>query len=358
VYVSWLAATEFRNFESIELTPAPEGLTVLLGANGAGKTSLLECIGYCSSLRSLRGASHESLLRHDAGTATLRLETMTAARPALVEIELSRHGRDRVLLNRKQVRRSEELFSALRVIVFTPEDLGIVQGGPGLRRAYLDELLITCDVRLARLVRDVERVLRQRTTVLRQAGGTMTPSIEATLEVWDRALSEHGTRLVLERERLLDELTRLVEPIMSRLIGERLSLRFSYRRSFEDSLALALAQRRREDLRRGTTSVGPHRDDVQISLDGLDVRTRHSQGRQRALAVGLRLAAREIVANATATEPVLLLDDAFSELDRTTTTALLEILPVGQALLTTASAPPPEAKPELVVTIERGTLRS
>jgi DNA replication and repair protein RecF len=315
-------------------------MTVITGENGAGKTSLLEAIGYVSTLRSFRGSPKEALVRRGATCAIVRAELDDAGRRVLVEIEIDPVRRDRVQLNRQRVSRSEDLLEALRVSVFTPDDLLLVKGGPELRRDFLDTVLESARPRLAGVRRAVERSLRQRNSLLRQAGGRLTDEIATTLDVWDTQLGEAGATLVAAREALVRDLGPHAMAAFGRLTRIAAPLELSYRRSFEGELAQALAASRSEDLRRGTTTLGPQRDELVISCDGLDARTRLSQGRQRSVALALRLAAHEVVAATTGTRPVLLLDDAFSELDQQSAAALLEELGNGQALLTTAGAMP------------------
>ena len=334
-------------------------MTVVTGHNGAGKTTLLEAIGYASTLRSFRGGQKEALVRNGATRAIVRADLADGDRRALVEIEIDPSRRDRVQLNRQRLARPEDLLEALRVTVFTPDDLALVKSGPELRRDYLDTVLETARPRLALVRRAVDRALRQRNTLLRQAGGRLTAEVAATLDVWDTQLAKAGDQLVDARRRLVDalappaaaafgRLTRLVEP-----------LELTYRPSYDPPLLDALAAARPDDLRRGTTTIGPQRDDLLVACGGLDARTRLSQGRQRSAALALRLAAHEVVTDKAAARPVLLLDDAFSELDRATATALLDELGrlgAGQAILTTAGPVPAGIDAALVLQLAGGQL--
>lgn len=356
----WL--TDFRNYAAAELHPAPDGLTVVTGANGEGKTNLLEAVGYLATLRSFRGAPGEALVRAGAPVAVVRAEARRDGRGLLLEAELHPTGRDRVQVNRQPLKRTRDLLGALQVTVFAPDDLELVKGGPAARRRYLDDLLVALHPRHDATQTELDRVLRQRNTLLRQAGGRATPDVTATLDVWDAKFADAGEKLVTARRGL----TAALEPLVSsayaqvaeaaRLRGSHVGVRLAYQASWEGGLADALAAARGDDLRRGVTTVGPHRDELGCWIGELPARTHASQGEQRSLALGLRLGGHRLVAERIGSAPVLLLDDVFSELDADRSAALLGALPAGQALLTTAGSPPPGAEARHVVRVEGGKL--
>ena len=324
---------------------------MITGENGSGKTSLLEAIGYASTLQSFRRSPRESLIRQGATRAYVRAEVENEGRSSLVEVEILPERRDQVLLNRQKVTRSEQLLDTLRVTVFTPDDLILVKGGPAERRAFLDDVLVSAQPKLSVLRQTVDRVLRQRATLLKQSGGRLTPEVSSSLDVWDVQLAHAGGQLVARREELVQELQAVAQRAFAHLARSGQLLSLSYRRSFGDDLAAALARTRADDVRRGITTIGPHRDELFIGADSLDVRTRLSQGRQRVVTLALRLAAHQVVTDHAGAVPALLLDDAFSELDEATAAALVEELPAGQAILTTAGPVPP------VLGVVRSSLR-
>ena len=350
----WL--TDFRNYESAELAPAPSGLTVVIGDNGGGKTNLLEGVGYLATLSSFRGAPSEALVRVGCPRAVVRAAGERAGRSLLMEAEINPGGRNRVLVNRQPLRRARDLLGALRVSVFSPDDLALVKGGPGERRGLLDDALVALHPRNDALGGDVERVLRQRNTLLKQSGGRASPEVAATLDVWDAKLSQAGEELAAAREELVAAIEPEVAKAYDQVAGTAAGVTFAYSRSWVGSLAAALAAARTEDLRRGVTTVGPHRDDLALSIAGLPARTQASQGEQRSLALALRLGVHAVVSAATSTPPVLLLDDVFSELDDAHRAALIAHLPTGQAILTTAGDVPAEARPELTVRVHGGRI--
>jgi DNA replication and repair protein RecF len=352
----WL--TDFRCFTEAFVEPDPQGLTVLRGANGSGKTSVLEAVGWLATQRSMRGAPRDILVRSGASRAIVRAETMTASRRVLVEAELPLTGTARAQVNRQPVRRRADLAEAVRVTVFSPDDLDLVQEGPGGRRDYLDEVLVDRHPRFELLTSEVDRVLRQRASVLRQAGNRLDADIVATLDVWDERLTTAGSELADARERLVAELAPLVSEAYGHLAGSGEPVVLSYRRSWDGDLAEALSSRRPEDLRRQVTTVGPHRDELDINIVSGPARTHASQGEQRCVALALRLATHELRRRSAPEPPVLLLDDVFSELDARRAASLVEQLPPGQVLLTTAVDPPAAVTPDRVVEVNDGRLSS
>ena len=356
----WL--TDFRNYAEADVPLAP-GLTAVVGGNGEGKSNLLEAVGFLASLSSFRGAPVEALVRVGAERAVVRAEAERADRRLLIEAELAGRGtgadgrgvRTRVQVNRQRLGRARDLLGALRVTVFSPDDLTLVKGGPAERRRFLDDTLVALAARYDAVRADVERVLRQRNALLRQAGGRLSDGVAATLDVWDAKLVEHGEALARGRTGLVARL----EPELGKAYDQVASTSADVQVAYDapwmaEGLAPALASARTEEVRRGVSLVGPHRDELVVRLGGLPARTHASQGEQRSLALALRLAAHAVVTDAVGTPPVLLLDDVFSELDPDRSAALLAHLPAGQAVLTTAGPLPADAHPELVLRVAGG----
>lgn len=345
---------DFRNYEAADLT-LPPGLTVVRGANGEGKTSLLEGIGYLATLASFRGVPSEALVREGASQAVVRGEGERQGRQLLIEAEIAPRGR--VTVNKQRLRRSNDLLDALRVSVFAPDDLELVKGGPSARRRYLDDTLVALAPKHDALRRDLDRILRQRTALLRQSGGRLTPDIATTLDVWDSKLVTAGEALADARAALVAALEPALAKAYADLSPTRGVVTAGYDAPWRPAgLAAALAEARTDELRRGVCLVGPHRDDLTLRINAMPARTHASQGEQRSMALALRLAAHRLVADALDDVPVLLLDDVFSELDPGRTEALLHHLPAGQAVLTTAGPLPAGAEPDQVVTVTAGTL--
>lgn len=352
----WL--TDFRGYEVVEVGFAP-GFTALVGPNGVGKTNLLEAVSLLSTTRSFRGAPPEAMVRVGADRAVVRAEGRRDEREILIELELPRQGRSRVQVNRQRLRRVSDLLGALRTTVFTPEDLALVKEGPALRRQYLDDLLVALDPPVDRLLTDVDRVLRQRASLLKQAGGRLDDAASHTLDVWDDKLAELGTEVTLRREALTAQLEPRVDVAYRELAATaRGAIGLSYQRSWSgDALVEALRVGRPQDVRRGASTVGPHRDDLALELNELAARTQASQGEQRTLALALRLAGHRLVAERLGEAPLLLLDDVLSELDPARSEALLDRLPSGQVIITSAQELPPPARTDRLLRFQDGALR-
>lgn len=351
----WLA--DFRNYATTDLALA-DGLTVVIGQNGQGKTNLVEAIAYLATLESFRGAPTEALVRAGAERAIVRAEvTHSDGRNLLVEAELPRAGRGRVQVNRNRLARARDLLGVLRASVFSPDDLILLKGGPAERRRFLDDTLVALDPRIDALRSDLDRVLRQRGALLKQAGGRLTDEIGFTLDVWDAKLASLGEKLATAREQLIATLEPVVAEAYQELASSTEPVSLAYVAPWRDrGLADALAAARTDDVRRQVSTVGPHRDELEVVLAGLPARTQASQGEQRCLALTLRLAAHRVVGERVGSPPVLLLDDVFSELDPHRSAALVRSLPVGQALLTTAGELPPGIAPERILRVVDGTL--
>jgi DNA replication and repair protein RecF len=358
VYLDRLWITDFRNYLTAELAPAPSGLTVIVGNNGEGKTNLLEAVGYLATLRSFRGAPPDALVRIGADQAIVRAEADRDGRRLLIEAELRPNGRDRVQVNRQPLRRSRDLLGALQVTVFAPDDLALIKAGPQGRRDYLDDLLVALHPRHDALRSDLDRILKQRNALLKQAGGNPRPAADiiTTLDVWDQKLADTGAAVADARAGLLVTLGPELAAGYDRVAERAAHVTVAYQRSWHGPLADALAAARGDDLRRGVTTLGPQRDDLIVTLGGLASRTHASQGEQRSLALALRLAGHLLVTRALDGPPLLLLDDVFSELDADRSGALLDSLPPGQALVTTAGQLPSHAHPALVVRVEGGKI--
>jgi DNA replication and repair protein RecF len=365
VQVRTLWLTDFRNYTAAQLDLAP-GLTAVVGANGEGKTNLLEALGWLATLGSFRRVPTEALVRRGAPFAVVRAEAERDGRELLVEAQLQPNGRNRIQVNRQPLRRARDLLGSLRVTVFTPDDLAVVKDGPAERRRLLDDALVSLHPRHDALRTALDRVLRQRNALLRSAGGRLDETAAFTLDVWDAKLAEAGAALVAARLDLLDRLRPVLGETYDALARRpaRVSARYEAAWTGPDpdagaaalgaALAGALAAARRDDVRRGVSTVGPHRDELALAIGDGPARTQASQGEQRSLALALRLATHHVVTAATGSPPVLLLDDVFSELDPDRSAALLAHLPPGQTLLTTASGLPPGARPDHTVHLAEG----
>jgi DNA replication and repair protein RecF len=365
-----LEVVDFRNHDRVAVD-LPAGVSVLVGPNGVGKTNLLEAIGYLATLGSHRVGQDASLIRAGAESAVLRSAVRRAGRRLLVDLELRPGTGVRGRVNGAPVPRARDLLGVVRATVFAPEDLGLVRGDPEERRRFLDTLAVQRLPRYHGSRQDYDRVLRQRNTLLRSAGGRLPASALATLEVWDEKLASAGAEIWSERLRLVAVLTPRVELAYQRLAGRDDAVDVAYVSSVAGpgspdpdpaKLAQALRERlvadRAREVERGLTLSGPHRDDLALAVRGLPARTHASHGEAWSLAVALRLGSHRLLAE-EGEEPVLLMDDVFAELDRQRRDRVAEAaLAAEQTIVTAAEAE--ELPPQLhaaVFHVEPGSVQ-
>jgi DNA replication and repair protein RecF len=381
VYLAHLSLTDYRSYPTAEL-PLEPGATALVGPNGQGKTNLVEAVGYLAMQSSHRVAQDGPLVRVDASRAVVRGSVVSGGRTTLIEIEITPGKANRARLNRSPARAARDVLGILRAVLFAPEDLGLVKGDPQGRRRFLDDLLVVRAPRYAGVRADYERVLKQRNALLKSAGAAMRASRGSaapdlrTLDVWDSHLARSGADLLAARLELVDELRPLVAKAYDAVAATEGGqsggpARIEYRCSLgpdvelsadRDLLAAALLEAtgriRRDELDRGVSLVGPHRDDLVLSLGPLPAKGFASQGESWSFALALRLASYELL-RAGGDEPVLILDDVFAELDTQRRTRLAELVGSAEQVLVTAAvaADVPEALTGSRVDVMGGELR-
>jgi DNA replication and repair protein RecF len=357
VHLTRLALTDFRSYADLSIELAP-GVTTFSGPNGEGKTNLVEAIGYLATLGSHRVATDAPLVRQGAERAVLRAAVTGLHGSALVEVELNPGRANRVKLNRAQLRRPRDLLGALRTVLFAPEDLALVKGDPGDRRKFLDDLLVASAPRYAGVRADYERVLRQRTALLKSAGakghlrGAARESMTATLDAWDAQLARAAAPLLRGRLRLVAQLRPLVAAAYAAVSGgpPGAGSAMAYRGSvdgagpddevagLEAAMLKAMAAVRSSELDRGVCLVGPHRDELELSVGGLPARGYASHGESWSLALALRLASFDLLRQGRE-DPVLILDDVFAELDVGRRDRLAALAAGAEQVLVTAAVP-------------------
>ena len=354
-----LELQQFRNYVAAEIN-FTDGVTAIVGSNGQGKTNLAESLGYLATLKSFRGVNTEAMIRTGAETAIIRANVVHPdGRDVLIEAELTREGKNRTQVNRQRLARSRDLLGILRTTVFSPDDLDLIKGAPSRRRDFLDDGLVSVALKNDSIIREVERVVRQRNALLKQAGGRVSNEISTSLDVWDEKLSTHGGELGDARAALVARLSEMVQFAYEELAGLATPVEMIYEPQWRKiGLAAALGAARPDDVRRAVTTIGPHRDDIDLHINGLPARTHASQGEQRTLALALRLAVHRCVAQEVGSSPVLILDDVLSELDPQRSSALLRHFPMGQVLITTAGVLPKIAHIERVIKIRLGAVVS
>ncbi|WP_193045293.1 DNA replication/repair protein RecF [Mycolicibacterium baixiangningiae] len=349
MFVRHLTLTDFRSWARADLELAP-GRTVFVGANGFGKTNLVEALWYSATLGSHRVASDAPLIRDGAPRAVVSTIVVNEGRELAVDLEITTGRANKARLNRSPVRSPREVLGVLRAVLFAPEDLALVRGDPGERRRYLDELATTRRPSIAGVRADYDRVLRQRTALLKSAAAARyrgDRSVLDTLDVWDGHLAAHGALLMAARANLVHHLTPEVEKAYQLLAPGSRPAAIRYRTSidadddvtaeyYEAALLDAMARKRDAELERGVCLVGPHRDDLELRLGDQMTKGYASHGESWSMALALRLASYELL-RTDGSDPVLLLDDVFAELDAARRRALAEVAASAEQVLVTAA---------------------
>ncbi|MEZ5215229.1 MAG: DNA replication/repair protein RecF [Ilumatobacteraceae bacterium] len=309
--VQSLELRDFRNYAEAHFELG-DGTTAIIGDNGQGKTNVAESLAYLATLASFRRVPVDALIRVGAEQAIVRatIRHEEDDRELLVEAEINRTGRNRVQVNKQRLARARDLLGVLRVTVFSPDDLVLVKGGPGERRSFLDDLLVSLHPKNDVLRTDLDRILKQRNTLLKQAGGRLSDDVAFTLDVWDAKLVEAGEAMGRARARLTEELAPRTAAAYADLAGSPVPVGLTYDPPWRRTgLAAALEAGRSDDVRRSISLIGPHRDELELAINELPARTHASQGEQRTLALALRLAGHRFVAERVGSAPVLVLDD-------------------------------------------------
>jgi DNA replication and repair protein RecF len=356
LYVRHLGLRDFRSWQTADLELEP-GRTVFVGPNGFGKTNLVEALWYTSTLGSHRVATDAPLVRAGADRAVVSTIVVNEGRELAIDLEITAGRANKARLNRSPVRSAREILGALRTVLFAPEDLALVRGDPGERRRYLDELATIRRPRIAGMRADYDKVLRQRTALLKNAAGSRFRGDRGaldTLEVWDGHLAAHGAELMAARMELVAALAPEVEKAYQLLAPTSRPAAITYRSSvdkvveglsatdsvetLEAALLTALAVRRDAEVERGVCLVGPHRDDLELTLGDHPAKGFASHGESWSMALSLRLASYELL-RSEGTDPVLLLDDVFAELDTARRRALAAVAASAEQVLVTAAVP-------------------
>lgn len=348
-----LTLRDFRLFRELIFVPDPDAITVLISQNGTGKTSVLEAVYALATASSFRTSAASDMIRNGETVAEVHGVVFQGERRVQVDLTLTRGVRNttkRMLVNGQRPRSRAEVSEALPLTVFTPEGVDVIRGGPEHRRNYLTTLLTDVEPLTGDVIERFARVLSQRNALLRALEGTRpSPSQQSELELWTSDFCAVSAELVGHRRILSERLAPLAANFYQELSESDSYVGITYEESWNGELRDALAKSFDDDRFRGYTTVGPHRDDLGVSLEGRDARRQASQGEQRSLALALRLAGHELVRQRRGMDPLLLLDDVFSELDPVRSLRLLGLLPAGQTLVTTASPLPGALTPAAVI---------
>lgn len=377
MHVTHLTLVDFRNYARADVELQP-GTTLFVGRNGQGKTNLVEAIGYLSTVASHRVSTDHALIRAGQDSAVVRMRVQHEDRALVIELQLNRSGANKAQINRGTVR-VRELPRYFASVLFAPEDLSLVRGEPSGRRAFLDTLVVQRAPRFAGVLTDYDRVVRQRNSLLKSARASrLSAGSLTTLDVWDDRLVELGTSLMIARHELVELLRPQISSAYRAVAGDEHVTGVRVQRSIdavstppledpslgtEEAVAALfrerLAARRREELDRAVTLVGPHRDDLVLDLNGLPARGYASHGESWSLALALKLASAEVLrVDAVAGDPVLVLDDVFAELDEGRRERLADAVGGYEQVLITAAVgrDVPERLRSSTVSIEAGAI--
>jgi DNA replication and repair protein RecF len=352
MHVISLTAVDFRSYSFVEINLEP-GVTTFIGSNGQGKTNLVEAISYCSTLSSHRVSQDLPLVKADQPRAIVRTGVKYLDRTNWLEVEIWPSKTNKAKLNGSDCKKTKDILGILQTITFSPEDLILVKGDPGQRRYFLDELLVQKSSSYAGIKTDYERVLKQRNALLKSAGPARRNNLDsvlATLDIWNEQLINFGSQIILARHQIINELLPYVSKSYAELAPSSKALNITYLPNVSaenmtlNDLVTAMKQklqeRQQNELDRGLTLVGPHRDDLEIMIGELPAKGYASHGESWSVALALRLASFDLLkATSPAGDPVLILDDVFAELDVARRNQLiLRVKNVEQVLITAAVA--------------------
>jgi len=357
MHIKHLSLSNFRNYETLDLT-LKQGVNLLVGRNGQGKTNLAEAIFYTATLNSHRVSGYLPLIRHHQDKAVVRLLAGFEDRENLIELELNTATPNRARLNRSDVSRIRDILGLVNTVIFSPEDLDIVKRDPAQRRAYIDDLLVQLTPRLAGVYSDYERVLKQRNTLLKTSRNlpSNSPGLD-TLSSWDDTLIKLGTEIIFFRQELIQKLrdplltsyqaiadeknnpsVKYSSSIVSDQESETEFLETIDRNEIEELFRKKLIQVRPKELERGISMVGPQRDDLVLFLGDFPAKGYVSHGESWSYALALKLASANLLkAESRAGDPVLILDDVFAELDSTRRSRLAELVSDNEQVIITAA---------------------
>ncbi len=323
---------DFRNYKNMEIQFDP-ATNIIFGDNAQGKTNILEACYLSGISKSHKGSHDKDMIRFGEKEAHIRTVIEKKGREYQIDLHLRRNKSKGIAINQVPIKKASELFGYLNIIFFSPEDLNIIKNGPGERRRFIDVELCQLDKIYLSNLSNYNKILNNRNKLLKDI--YYNPSLRSTLDVWDEQLVSYGKKIIKRRREFINEISGIVHDMHYKISGEKEDLRISYEPDVEDFLFVdELFRVKEKDLKFGTTSVGPHRDDLKFTISDVDIRKFGSQGQQRTCALSLKLSEIKIVEDTISDKPVLLLDDVLSELDSTRQNYLLNSLYDTQTIIT------------------------
>ena len=330
--IETLELSNFRNYDTLFIE-LDSGINIFYGDNAQGKTNILESIYLCGTTKSHRGSKDKEMIQFQKEESHIRMSVVKKEIPCRIDMHLKRNKAKGIAINGVPIKKASELFGMVNMVFFSPEDLNIIKDGPSERRKFIDiELCQLNKVYLSELS-SYQHVLNQRNKLLKDI--SFSPDLRSTLDVWDEQLIHYGERIIFEREQFIEELNHIILDIHKNLTGEKEILNVSYESNVSsENFAALLKENREKDLKFKLTSTGPHRDDMCVTVNGIDIRKYGSQGQQRTAALSLKLSEIYLVKKRIKDTPVLLLDDVLSELDSSRQNYLLKSIHDIQTLIT------------------------
>lgn len=322
----------FRNYEDLSIS-FDQGTNILYGDNAQGKTNVLEAVYLCGTTKSHRGSKDREMIRFDQEESHIRMRVKKDGVSHKIDMHLKKNKAKGIAIDGIAIRRAAELFGIVNLVAFSPEDLNIIKNGPSERRRFMDLELCQLNKVYLQELASYNKILNQRNKLLKDIA--FHPGLEDTLDVWDMQLVSYGKKIIALRKEFLTELGEIIKSIHSSLTGEKEEIQLLYEPDVcEEELEERLRMAREKDLRFHITSIGPHRDDFCVKINGIDIRKYGSQGQQRTAALSLKLSEIYLVEKVTKDHPVLLLDDVLSELDSSRQRYLLQSIHNIQTIIT------------------------
>jgi DNA replication and repair protein RecF len=348
MWVQALNLLNFRSYSDVYIECEP-GINILIGSNGQGKTNVVEAIYYLATLSSHRVAADLPLVKSGTDSAIIRAQFIEEDRSVSIDLEISPGKSNRAKINRSQAARARDILGIIRAVMFAPEDMALVKGDPSDRRNFLDATLIQRSPRFAGIKNDYEKILKQRNALLRSPN---KENVESTLDVWNEQLVRIGTEIIHSRIQLIQDLIPSLESSYRIISGgdnavSSSEISIAYQSKFLSSTQLSpneianefkyeIENRKRDELIRGVTLVGPHRDDFIMTLGGLPLKGFASHGESWSAALALRLSSADVL-RSDGVEPIIILDDVFAELDTIRRNKLIELVQDAPQVFITAA---------------------
>ena len=330
--IKQLKLKNYRNYESLELK-LDDLTNIFYGDNAQGKTNILEAIYLCGTTKSHRGTKDKDLIKFGEEESHIEAIVEKNSVPFKIDIHLKKNSPKGIAINKIPIKKASELFGIINIVFFSPEDLNIIKNGPAERRRFIDLELAQLDKVYLNDLSNYNRIINQRNKLLKDCYNQK--ELLDTLDIWDIQLVHYGQKIIDRRNKFIIQLNEIIEKVHKQLTGNKESIKIEYEPSIGNlSLEESLKKNREKDIKFKSTSVGPHRDDICIMVNEIDIRKFGSQGQQRTAALSLKLAEIELVKITTGDTPILLLDDVLSELDKNRQNYLLDSIKDIQTLIT------------------------